>query len=828
MANSIKTFWKNIGNKFDQLWEKAPPGLQKMRPYLRKAMWIGLILFFIGVIAVWGFYLSVRYGAFGKLPTKTELKDIQNPIASEVYSEDGVLLGKYYTENRTNISHKRISNHLKNALVATEDARFYDHGGVDVKSLLRVLFKTILMRDQSAGGGSTISQQLAKNLYGRERYGKLTVPVNKTREMIIAGRLERIYSKREIMTMYLNTVSFGEDVFGIQTAAKRYFNTIPDSLTVDQAAVLIGMLKAPSYYNPRVNPERAKGRRNQVLIQMNKYDYLPNDNLDSLKKKPLDLQYNFVSFSDGAAPYFRDYLKKELKIWCKNNKKKDGSSYNLYTDGLKIHTTINSKMQTYAEESVKEHMTNLQKDFDKHWKGRKPWGNNLKFIEKEVAKSERYRKGKEAGKTQAQLNAEFRKPIKMRVFTHEGEKEVTMSPIDSIAHYLYFLNTGFMAINPYNGQIKAWVGGINHKRFKFDHIHAKRQVGSTFKPIVYATALDEGEHPCNYFPNRRIMYPEYQNWAPENSDSKYGGYYSMKGALANSVNTVAVQLLMEVGVDKVINMAKNMGIRDSEIPKVPSIALGTAELTLYEMMNVYTTIANRGYRVNPVYISEIQDRKGRTIEKFDIRYPKKNQVMHPEDAKLMVEMMRSVVDSGTARRLRWKYKLDTDIAGKTGTTQSHADGWFMGITPKLVGGVWVGGSNNFIRFRSISLGQGANMALPIWGLFFDKVFKDKDFRDIKNARFPARDSIITDLMDCYQFRNYLPIAQTVSDPDPVESPGNTTVIVRDDKPDIVISNPGKKPPVTRPNNKTSTEPEKLKDQIRGLFKKKKRKKKNKN
>ena len=802
----------SLGPKF--ISSKSPT-FKKVWPVLRWPVRIFGVLALLGVIAVWAFYFAVRFGAFGQVPTLSELRKVHNPNSSEVYSADGVLLGRYYIQNRTTVAYDDIADDVIEALVATEDARFYKHGGVDFKGLIRVLVKTVILRDEASGGGSTISQQLAKNLYGRKRIGKLTIPVAKVKEMIIAGRMEKLYSKREILTMYLNTVPFGEKAFGIETASRRYFSTSPAKLKTEEAAVLVGLLKATNDYNPRLYPERSLQRRNSVLDRMTQFGDLPESVRDSLKQLPLGLKYNYISQSDGLAPYFREHLRQELKKWAKENPKSDGTEWNIYTDGLKIHTTIDSRLQKYAEKAVEKHMTSLQKSFDSHWKGRTPWGNDLKWIEREVANSKRYRIGKENGLTQAQLNEDFRKKRKMTIFTWEGEKEVEMSPLDSIIHYLNFLNTGFLAMDPGNGQIKAWVGGIDHHYFKYDHTRAKRQVGSTFKPIVYATALDRGATPCDYYPNEQIEYTEYDNWAPANSDGEYGGEYSMVGGLANSVNTIAVQVIMETGVKNVVRMAEKMGITDSHVPAFPSIALGTPEVTLYEMIQVYGTLANKGYHVKPVYISKIEDRKGRIIEQFETRYPEKKQVLAPEDASLMVEMMKRVVDEGTGQRLRYRYNLQNDIAGKTGTTQSHADGWFMGITPKLVAGSWVGGANNHIRFRSISLGQGANMALPIWAEFFVQLNKDKNFDRIEAARFAEPDTLVQRLLDCALFNDpggYLPADSLKITEE------NVFVITREGKPDIIINKKPKKK--KNKKKKEGEETKKLRDKLRELFKKK--------
>ena len=720
------------------------------------ALKIAAVLFFLGVLGIVGFYIAILKGAFGEIPSRAELMNVQNPLASEVYSADEELMGKFFIENRSNVRYSDISPSVINALIATEDARFLKHKGVDTKSAFRVLIKSLLLRDRSSGGGSTISQQLAKNLYPRQRYSFVSLPVNKVKEIITAQRIEKVYSKRDILAMYLNTVSFGERAYGIGTASKRFFNKTPAKLTVPEAATLIGMLKAPTAYSPRRNPERSKARRNVVLELMNKHGHLSASDLLKYKATPLKIDYNRETFSGGMAPYFRDFLRNELKDWCKNHKKADGTPYNVYTDGLKIYTTLDYKMQQYAEEAVQEHMTQLQKDFDKHWSTQRPWGSDMTVLRRAQKSSERYKNMKDAGASEAEIGKAFSRPVDMTIFSHEGEKEVKISPLDSIIHYLYFLNAAFMVMDPMNGNVKAWVGGIDHKYFQYDHVNAKRQVGSTFKPIVYASALERGLKPCHYFPNELRTYVDYDDWTPENSDGVYGGSYSMQGAIMKSINTISVQILMQVGVDTIIDIARRMGIVN-KIPKYPSIALGTADLSLFEMMSVYSTFPGNGASVKPHYLREIRDRNGRLLAKFK-NEAQITEALSPKTAQLMTKMLEAVVDSGTGQRLNWRYGLgDMDIAGKTGTTQNHTNGWFMGFTPNLVAGAWVGGDDQRIRFRTIDLGQGANMALPIVGIFLKKVKADKDYFRLVNRTFPAEsmdialETTCSDFIDGYVF-----------------------------------------------------------------------------
>lgn len=713
------------------------PTKQELKTLLRKSpKYIGIGAL-VGFILLTSLYQAVRFELFGEVPNMQQLRSIQQHEASEVYSMDKVLLGRYFTTNRTTVEFRDINPVMLDALVAVEDKRFYKHNGVDLKSYFRVIVKSILLQNSNTGGGSTITQQIAKNLYNRENYGLLTMPVNKIREIIIAQRLEDIYSKDEILALYLNTVPFGEKVFGIKIASKRFFNTTPKDLTVEQAATLAGMLQAPSRYNPRKNPAKAEFRRNIVLGQMEKYGYLKSTQVKELSEIAMKTNYQFVSHSDGLAPYFRSHLKKELKSICKELKKPDGSSYNLYTDGLKIHTTINSKWQRYAEEAANEHMAKLQKEFAVHWKNKTLWKKNDNVIVKAMRASERYKTLKNFGWSTQQIERNFNTSTQMDVFTWEGIQETRMSPIDSIIHYHSLLNVGFLATDPKSGEVRAWVGGIDHHFLQYDHVKAKRQAGSVFKPIVYTAALQKGYSPCSYLPNNKITYTEFQNWTPGNADGKYGGYYSLKGGLAKSVNTVAAQLIHKVGVDTVSDLAYRMGIR-SVLPKGPAIALGTADLDLIELAQVYGTFANNGTKTPLQYLVKIEDKNGNVL----YTAPKSaapEQIISPEIAYQINTMMQEVVDSGTARSLRFRYGFRGDICGKTGTTQNHADGRFMGFTPNLVAGAWVGGVNKNVRFRSLRLGNGAHMALPIWAGFYKRLLADPSYSNWDSAVFPQED-----------------------------------------------------------------------------------------
>jgi penicillin-binding protein 1A len=724
------------------------------RRLLRPVLLVTGLSFLILLLALPAFYLAVSAGLFGPVPTEQELKSKQNSLASELYSSDGVLLGRYFTQDRTNVSFHQISPAVIKALLATEDVRFYEHKGVDTRSLMRVLFKTLLLQNESSGGGSTLSQQLAKNLYPRKDNGRLHAPVNKVREFIVARRLESIYNKEEILELYLNTVPMGGNIYGIDRASRRFFDTSAESLKTEEAAVLVGMLKATTTYNPRLDAERSRQRRNVVLSQMAKYGFLASSEADSLQQLPLTLRYRYETHNDGLAPYFREQLRLELVAWCATQKKPDGQPYNLYTDGLKIYSTLHSSMQAHAEEAVRKKMAGLQKQFDEHWKGQAPWGRDTSVVQTALRRSDRYLKLKRAGKTEAEIAAIFREPVPMDLFSWRGTTRKEMSPLDSVKYYQRFLNVGLLAMEPGTGFVRAWVGGIDHHGFKYDHVRSRRQVGSTFKPIVYAAALDYGLDPCAFFPNERQTYPTHDNWEPRNANDQYGGEYSMRGALAHSVNTVSAQVLMQTGVDRTVQLAQRLGI-ETELPAVPSLALGTASLSLLEMVGAYASLATEGNRTKPVYITKITDRTGKVIREHKPG-ERKQRALSADHSALMVQLMQGVVEEGSAARLRSEYKLTMDIAGKTGTTQDHADGWFIGITPDLVTGVWVGAESPAVRFRTLQLGQGANTALPVWGDFMGRVVQDKEFAPYRTGRFRPLRPELQARLDCLSFQEIQP------------------------------------------------------------------------
>lgn len=674
-----------------------------------------------------------------EIPSKRALRNIQNQVASEVFSADSVLLGRYYIQDRTEIEYKDIAPVIIDALIATEDIRFYEHSGIDYRSLGRVLVKSIFLQDESAGGGSTITQQLAKNLYPRKQYWILSMPINKMREFITAVRLEDIYPKDKVVTMYLNTIPFADLTFGIEAASKRFFSKHASELTTEEAALLVGMLKATHSYNPRLFPDRAKQRRNVVLSLMAKYNYITKKASDSLQAFPLRLKYSKASFNQGLAPYFREYLKSELEEWCNANTNSDGRPYNIYTDGLKIYTTLDSKLQAYAEEAVAKQMTEVQRQFFSHWGSEKPWRGKDEIVNDAIKRSPRYQRLKSEGLSEEEIMKVMQTPVAMRVFTWKGDQDVVMKPIDSIKHHLQYLNAGFLAIEPQTGKVKAWVGGIEFDFFQFDHVKesTKRQVGSIFKPIVYTMALEQNILPCEFISADRPTYidDEGVSWTPRNSQNDYEVKYSMRGALAYSVNTVAVKLIQMAGVDNTVALAKRMGI-NSEIPDVPSIALGSTAISLMEMTAAYSCFANEGIPSPPFSINSIQDLDGKIYSDFKPQVPQKP-VASKESIDLVRSMMQSVIHEGTASRLRWKYGVLNDVAGKTGTTQANADGWFMAVTPNLVVGTWVGADDPRIRFRSTELGQGSNTALPMFAYFMKQVNEDPKFNSISKATFPS-------------------------------------------------------------------------------------------
>ncbi|MCO5231779.1 MAG: penicillin-binding protein [Chitinophagales bacterium] len=680
----------------------------------------------MGVLFVFTFFLLTGCGFFGSLPDIQELENPKSNLASEIYTADGVLLGKYFIDNRTNIEFKDLPENLVQALISTEDERFFNHSGIDIKATLRAV---LLLGKE--GGGSTITQQLAKNMFnntGRKNIFKRII--EKAQEYVIAIQLEKRYTKEEIIAMYFNTVDFVNHAVGIHSAAHVYFNKNPKDLKIEESAVLVGMLKAPSAYNPKGNPNDSKARRNVVLNQMVKNKYLTPNQYKELSAKDIVLDFKPINHLEGLAPYFRDVLAQELKAFFKNNPKQDGSTYNLYKDGLKIYTTIDSRLQQYAEESVKEHLSSYQKLFRDQYRGTKVFEEGLGKDRLQHAKvnSERYRKLVDADVEKSEIEKIFNTKTKMKVFSWKGEIDTVMTPLDSIKYHMLFLQTGFMAMDPENGNIKAWVGGINFKYFKFDHvnINTKRQVGSTYKPVLYTLAVDNGWSPCISVPAGTVTIGD---WTVSGS----GGYKSLKKCLATSDNGCAAYLVQQLGAAAMVEMGERMGIQ-TKLPAYPAIALGAGDISLYEMVTAYSCFPSGGVRSEPIMLTRIEDKNGNVIKLF---ISKRIEAFGSNTAYKMINLMQGVIEpGGTGNRLKRNYNMgELQMAGKTGTTNKNVDAWFMGYTPKLVAGVWVGNDEQFLRFRTTYLGQGASAALPIWGNFFQKVVKDPKFKDIEQAKF---------------------------------------------------------------------------------------------
>ena len=702
--------------------------------------------------------IAASSGAWGPLPKFDELENPKTNLATEIISSDNKVLGKYFYENRTHIDFSELSPNLINALIATEDERFYNHSGIDFIALLRVL-KGVITGNRNLGGGSTLTQQLAKMFFSEKPKSKLDRVKQKFKEWIIALRIERQYSKNEIISMYLNRFDFLNLAVGIESAAKIYFNTTPDSLKIEESATLVGMAKNPSLYNPLRRIEKTKERRNIVFAQMERNNFISTDEKDSLKSLPLILNFEKEDHNEGQATYFREHLRSFMSKWAQKKKEETGVKYNIYKDGLKIFTTIDSKMQLHAENAVKNHILKLQGQFYEHWKDfeNAPYDTTWRegqidtlIIIPAIKRSERYRKLKLAKKDDKKIMEIFEKKTSMNVFSWDGFFDTIMSPIDSIKYYNYILHSSLISIEPASGAIRAWVGGINHKQFKYDHVkEGKRQVGSTFKPFIYATAIDQFKYsPCFKVPNVQVIF-EKEKWRldedyiPENANKKYGGELTLVDGLAQSKNTISAYLMKRVGPRKVIKLARKMGIT-SYLPAVPSLCLGTAEISLFEMTGAYSTFANSGIYMEPYFVSRIEDKNGVVIETFT-NSPK--EILSEDKNIVMVKLLQGVINRGSGSRLRWKYKMNNEIAGKTGTTQNHSDGWFIGFVPDLVTGVWTGADNRAVRFRDLKLGQGAQMALPIWGEYMNSLYSDS-LIELNKARFeiPKNSNNIT--LDC--------------------------------------------------------------------------------
>jgi penicillin-binding protein 1A len=728
--------------------------------YYKRKFWK---LFVIGLASIFMFFLLTSWGIFGAMPSFEELENPNSNLATEIISSDGVVLGKFYNENRTSIKYKDLPKTLVEALVSTEDERFYDHSGIDARGTLRAIAG--LGKD---GGASTLTQQLAKLLFHGERSkNKLVAVLQKVKEWIIAVRLERQYTKQEIIVMYLNKADFVNTAVGIRSAANVYFAKEPKDLSIDEGAMLVGMLTNPSLFNPVKRPEKVEVRRNVVLGQLLRNNVITEAQKEKLSKRPIVLDFHPESHLDGTATYFREFLRDYMKNWCKEHKKADGTEYDIYSDGLKIYTTIDSRMQLHAEEAVKAHMKNLQEEFFREAK-QNPNAPFLKISKTETDRimmaamkaSERWRVMKDQEKSDEEIIKSFSVKTKMTVFSWEGDKEMIMTPTDSIRYYKHFLQCGLMSMEPQTGNIKAWVGGIDYKYFQYDHVgQGTRQVGSTFKPFVYATAIQQlGMSPCDTiidgpFMIRKGRHHVTANWQPHNSDGKYRGIVTLKKALANSINTVSAKLIDKTGPEAVIEMARKLGVT-SEIPVQPSISLGAVDITVQEMVGAYSTFANEGVYMKPKFIARIEDANGIII---DESAPISKDVLNKDIAFAVIKLMEGVTEEGSGARLRstgggynrmtgYPYAFTNPIAGKTGTTQNQSDGWFMGMVPNLVTGVWVGCEDRSARFRSITYGQGAAAALPVWGYFMKKCYADKDL-NVSSGEFKRPENLSINV-DC--------------------------------------------------------------------------------
>ncbi|MBF9221540.1 penicillin-binding protein [Hymenobacter sp. BT662] len=744
-------------------------------------MWV---LFGAGVVGLGLFVLAVSgnfLNLFGRMPNLKTLENPRSELASEIYSADGVLLGKYFRENRTPVEFKDLPQNLIDALIATEDVRFEQHSGIDAKSVLRAV--TGVLTFSHNGGGSTLTQQVAKVLFKTRQdlndgalngTGKLGMLITKAKEWILAIRLERNYTKREIMRMYLNTVEYGSNSFGINTAAKTFFNKRPKDLSTPEAATLVGIVNAPGRFSPVVHPDRSRKRRNWVLRQMAKSHYITDAELAQDTAKAIVLHYSVENPSKGLAPYFRAEVVKSLIAWAKE------TDHDLYADGLKIYTTIDSRMQAYAEKSLAEHLALQQKWFNAQWKGQLPWRDeNGKvipdFLNVAMRRTQRYKSLMvQYDGNRDSVNYYLRKKYKMPVFTWQGEKEMLMSPLDSLAYYKRYLQGGFMAMNPLNGQVKAWVGGPNYKFFKFDHVRqGKRQPGSTFKPIVYTAAIEAGYSPCFPRPDVATTFPAVAGrapYTPRNFEGNFSGRtFTLRQALARSMNSITAWLVMKLGPETVAQEAKKLGIT-SPVDAVPSMGFGTSDCSIFELCGVYSTFVNKGVWTSPIMVTRIEDKNGNVLREF---VPQTKEVLNEETAYIMTNMLQASTTEpgGTSTILHTGFKFPYEIGAKTGTTSNYSDAWFMGITPDLVCGMWIGGEDRSIHFRTGAYGQGARAALPLYGLFMQKVYKDKSI-GIETGPFPKPAAPLTIELDCSRYyggqRDTIPYDQKMTVPDASE------------------------------------------------------------
>ena len=743
--------------------QKNNPTPVKDINYYKNKFW-RIFLYGIGVMAL--FFALASWGFFGSMPSFEDLENPESNLATEVISSDGVTIGKFYNENRTPIKYEDLPQHLVKALVATEDERFYEHSGIDARRTFGAALKL-----GSSGGASTLTQQLAKLLFhGEGSKFFLYRVIQKAKEWIIAVKLERQYTKDEIIAMYLNKADFVNTAVGIRSAAKVYFGKEPRDLNVDEAAMFVGMLKNPSLYNPLRRAEKVRLRRNTVLDQMVRNNVLDANSRNILAKKPIVLNFHPESHKEGIATYFREFLREYMKNWANENKKPDGSEYDIYSDGLKIYTTIDSKIQEHAEEAVRAHMKNLQKEFFTEQKGNKnaPFlkiteSETKNIMDKAMKSSERWRVMKDLDKSEEEIIASFSVKAKMKIFSWKGEIDTLMTPTDSIRYYKHFLQAGLMSMEPQTGHIKAWVGGIDYKYFQYDHVgQGARQVGSTFKPFVYATAIEQlGMSPCDSIIDSPFTIPAgrhhvTESWTPKNSDNKYRGMVTLKKALANSINTVSAKLMDKVGPEAVVSLTKKLGVK-ADIPAQPSIALGAVEITVEDMVAAYSTFANQGVYIKPQFISRIEDKNGVILYE---PVPETHDVLNKDIAYAVIKLLEGVTEEGSGVRLRtqgggsgdnrwtgYPYMFTNSIAGKTGTSQNQSDGWFIGMVPNLVTGVWVGCEDRSARFKGITYGQGATAALPIWGYMMKKCYEDKDLL-ISKDKFERPDNLSIKV-DCW-------------------------------------------------------------------------------
>ena len=708
-------------------------------------------LFLAGVLTVAAIFGSAALGLFGPMPPLQQLENPKTNLATQIISSDGEILGKFfYNDNRTPIGFDELPEHLVQALVATEDERFYAHSGID----FRGTFRAIAFLGKR-GGASTITQQLARQLFvGVRSRNKAQAITQKIKEWVLAVMLERRYTKQEIIAMYLNIYDFGYQADGIQSAAKIYFNKTPMTLSKEESATLVGMLKNSSLFNPKRRPEMTRDRRNVVFQQMYRNDFITKEERDSLQQLPLTLEFTPDSHREGLATYFRTYVKQYMQKWVKDNPKADGERYDIYRDGLRIYTTIDSRLQALGEQAMEQHMKKLQDEFFKQntptLNPTAPFlelreGEIDTLLERSARRSERWRALRASGKDEESIWATFKEPTPMTVFSWKGDIDTVMTPLDSMRYYKHYLRGAMMSMDPVNGHVKTWVGGFNYKHFQYDQVRqGRRQIGSTFKPFLYATAIDQLRlSPCDILPDalfciEPMKFGNVEAWCPKNSGDKYGQMRTLKNALANSVNTVSARLMDKVGPTPVVNLAKKMGIT-SYLPRVPSIALGTPDISLFEMVGAYSTFANKGIYVKPITITRIEDKNGTVL--FEVA-PETRDVISEESAYVTLNLLKGVTEGGSGQRLRhnvakdnyayqavvtgYPYEFTNPIAGKTGTTQNHSDGWFMGMVPNLVTGVWVGGEDRAVHFDNIAYGQGASMALPIWALFMKAAYENPD------------------------------------------------------------------------------------------------------